>query len=92
MPVVTNHPKFTNYQLLFCHVCFIFLFFFIVYLLTFGCIRSSLQRAGSLVAARGAPRSMWDLSSQTRDETCLPCIGRWILNHWTTREVPALTF
>ena len=26
-------------------------------------------------------------SSQTRDGTCIPCIGRWILNHWTTREV-----
>jgi len=26
-------------------------------------------------------------SSQTRDGTYVPCIGRWILNHWTTREV-----
>ena len=26
-------------------------------------------------------------SSQTRDCTCVPCIGKWILNHWTTREV-----
>ena len=26
-------------------------------------------------------------SSQTRDWTCVPCIGKWILNHWTTREV-----
>ena len=26
-------------------------------------------------------------SSQTRDQTGVPCIGRWILNHWTTREV-----
>ena len=26
-------------------------------------------------------------SSQTRDQTRVPCIGRWILNHWTTREV-----
>ena len=25
-------------------------------------------------------------SSQTRDETCVPCIGRWILNHWAIRE------
>ena len=25
-------------------------------------------------------------SSQTRDRTCFSCIGRWILNHWTTRE------
>jgi len=30
---------------------------------------------------------MWDLSSQTRDWTHVPCIGRWILNHWTTREI-----
>ena len=26
-------------------------------------------------------------SSQTRDQTYVFCIGRWILNHWTTREV-----
>ena len=26
-------------------------------------------------------------SSQTRDQTPLSCIGRWVLNHWTTREV-----
>ena len=26
-------------------------------------------------------------SSQTRDRTCVLCIGRQILNHWTTREV-----
>ena len=31
---------------------------------------------------------MWDLSSPTRDGTQAPCIGRQILNHWTTREVP----
>ena len=30
---------------------------------------------------------MWDLSSQTRNWTPIPCIGRWILNHWTAREV-----
>ena len=28
------------------------------------------------------------LSCPTRDRTCTPCIGRWNLNHWTTREVP----
>ena len=27
------------------------------------------------------------LSSCTRDWTHVPCNGRWILNHWTTREV-----
>ena len=25
-------------------------------------------------------------SSWTRDPTCVPCIGRWIHNHWTIRE------
>ena len=25
-------------------------------------------------------------SFQTRDQTCILCIGRWILNHWTTRK------
>ena len=34
------------------------------------------------------PCSMWDLSSLTRDWTCIPCIGKWILSHCTTREVP----
>ena len=34
---------------------------------------------------------MWDLSSPTRDPTCVPCIRRQVLNHWTTREVPLLS-
>ena len=34
---------------------------------------------------------MRDLSSLARDQTGIPCIARWILNHWTTREVPAKT-
>ena len=33
-----------------------------------------------------APRHVG--SSWTRDLTCVPCIGRWILNHCTTREAP----
>ena len=32
-----------------------------------------------------APRHVG--SSRTRDRTCVPCTGRWILSHWTTREV-----
>ena len=32
-----------------------------------------------------APRHME--SPWTRDQICVPCIGRWLLNHWTTREV-----
>ena len=31
---------------------------------------------------------MWDISSPTRNRTHVPCIGRPIFNHWTTREVP----
>ena len=26
-------------------------------------------------------------SSQTRNQTCDPCVRKWILNHWTTKEV-----
>ena len=28
------------------------------------------------------------VSSQTRDWTCTPCIGRWSLSHCTTSEIP----
>ena len=38
------------------------------------------------------PRGMWDLSSLTRDRTPVPCIVRWILYRWTTREVPQSIF
>ena len=31
-------------------------------------------------------------SSPTNDRTCVPCSGRWILNHWTTREVHIYLF
>ena len=31
-------------------------------------------------------------SSQTRARTCVPCIGRQILNHCATREAPNLKF
>ena len=36
--------------------------------------------------------SIWDLSSLTRDRTHVPCIGRWILQHRTTKEVPKIGF
>ena len=28
-------------------------------------------------------------SSQTRNQTSVPSIERWILDHWTTREIPS---
>lgn len=30
---------------------------------------------------------MWDLTSLTRVQTSVPCIGRQILNYWLIREV-----
>ena len=46
---------------------------------------------GSVVATCGLPQGMWDPRSPTREQTCIPRIGRQILNPWTTREVPAST-
>ena len=30
----------------------------------------------------------WSLSSSMRDQACIPCMGRRILNHRTTRQAP----
>ena len=31
----------------------------------------------------------WHVESpQTRDQTCVSCIGRQVVNHWTTKEIP----
>ena len=45
-----------------------------------------LQHTGSAVV----PLGTWNLSSWIRDRTYDSGIGRWILNHWTTRQVPRL--
>ena len=31
----------------------------------------------------------WDVAASFTDQgrTCVPCLGRWILNYWTAREV-----
>ncbi|KAI4586238.1 hypothetical protein MJG53_004025 [Ovis ammon polii x Ovis aries] len=51
-----------------------------------------LQSTGS----RGLDQQLWDTglvalrhveSSCIRDQTCVPCTGRWISIHWTTRKV-----
>ena len=34
------------------------------------------------------PAAWGNLSSLTRNQTHIPCLGRWNLNHWTLREVP----
>ena len=78
-----------------------------IYLFLAALALSQLQHMGtllwhkgfSLVVACGVSSGMWaqlscsmqDLSSPTRDQTSVPCIGRQILN-WTTREVPLVKF
>ena len=53
-----------------------------------GCAGSSLWHSGISSVARGfcGPPGMCDLSFPTRDTTHVSRIGRWILNHWPTRE------
>ena len=42
----------------------------------------------SVVVTHGPRYSMSLRSSLTRNQTCVPCISRKILNPWPTREVP----
>ena len=51
------------------------------------CVTGHLSLLRLLVEAQW-PHGMWDHSSPTRDRSHIPYIARWILNHWTTREVP----
>ena len=50
-----------------------------------------MHRLSSCVSGLVAPWS-WDLRSPGRDQTCIPCGARWLLNHWTTREETCGTF
>ena len=51
----------------------------------------SLQALEHRFCSRVCLVALWHVgSSQTRDQTHVPCIGRWILNHRTTREVPSI--
>ena len=50
---------------------------YLFYVLYFGCCST---QASIVVVHRSSPV----------DRTHVPCIGRWILNYWTTREVPIL--
>ena len=51
-----------------------------------------LQSADSVVVVHGSVPPRRVKSPQTRDQTCLLCIARWILNHWSTRAAPVSTF
>ena len=69
----------------------------------FSCCGAGLQACGLqqvwLTGSRAQAQQLWHTglaaprhvgSSRTRDRTCVPCIGRQILNHCTTREVLTL--
>ena len=57
----------------------------------FSTCSSRLQSMGSgaVVIELGCPAAC---GIQTRDQTCVPCIGRQIFNCWTTREAPHWLF
>ena len=73
---------------------------FHLFIYLFGCIRSWLQHAGPSLRQEGSFLSLvaecrllsscgtWEPSSLTRVQTCVSLIERWILNQWTTRQVP----
>ena len=50
-----------------------------------GC--RAVSRCGLRSWGMGSVASWLVESSQTGDPTCVPCIGRQILNHWTTKKV-----
>ena len=66
---------------------------------THTCMRCASWVFVVVVVVLATPCSMCNLSSPTRDQTCVPCIrsspasGAWRLNHYTAREVllPGLT-
>ena len=60
---------------------------------TLHCSDFSLQSTGtwaSVIMCTGLSALQHEGSSQTRDWTHVPCIGRRILNHRTTREIPRI--
>ena len=64
--------------------------FFNIYLFIYWLCRVLVAACGIFRCGARAqlPRGMWDLPTLCRDQTRVPCIGRRILNHWTTREIP----
>jgi len=53
----------------------------------FSCCRIQVQGHVGSVWNTGLVALRHMGSSRSRDQTCVPCIGRWIVNHWTTKEV-----
>ena len=49
-------------------------------------VAEPLGPVGTVVVAHWLSFPWHVKSSRTRERTCVPFTGRWVLNHWTTRE------
>ena len=58
----------------------------------FSCCRAWALQHSSVVVVLGLGAPQHVRFSKTRDQTRVPCTGRRILNHWTTRDVPSINF
>ena len=75
--------------------CFLFFLIYYYYLVALGlccCMRafSRCRAHAHYLWPEGLAASKHMGSSWTRDQTHVPCIGRWILNYKTTREAPKI--
>ena len=71
--------------------CSVFVFNLLFIFVSVGCgVFALALRFGSFCAQALLPPDTWDLISRTRNQTHAPCIGRQILKHWATREVPLM--
>ena len=57
----------------------------------FFCCRAQTLGPVDLVTVAHGTKMAWGLFLDQGSNPC-PCIGRQIVNHWTTREVPLATF
>ena len=87
--------------------CVGFLLWWLLLLWSTGCRRTGFSSCGMhaqqlwLMGSRVQAQQLWRTGlvapwpvgpSWTRARTHVPCIGRWILNHCTTREAPKIGF
>ena len=73
-------------NLLFVYLFLAFFFFFLA-VVDFHCCMWAFSNWTLVIVATGLTAPWHVGSSWTWDPTCVPWIGRWILNHWDTREV-----